>query len=79
MTSRFVNPQPTKGLFVFARIAEQLQRRRPDIPILVVESRGQVGSGLSGNDDNGTSLCNCGCLFDSDLLVQHETATGAWG
>ena len=38
----FVNPQPTKGVFVFARIVEQLQRRRPDIPILVVESRGQA-------------------------------------
>jgi len=35
----FVNPQPTKGVFLFARIAEQLARRRPDIPILVVESR----------------------------------------
>src|SRR5262245_21773288 len=38
----FVNPQPAKGLFVFARIVEQLQRRRPDIPILVVESRGSA-------------------------------------
>ena len=36
----FVNPQPAKGVFVFARIAEQLARRRPDIPLLVVESRG---------------------------------------
>ncbi len=38
----FVNPQPAKGLFVFAQIAEQIARRRPDIPILVVESRGQA-------------------------------------
>jgi len=36
----FVNPQPAKGLYWFARIAEQIARRRPDIPILVVESRG---------------------------------------
>jgi glycosyltransferase involved in cell wall biosynthesis len=35
----FVNPQIVKGLYVFARIAEQIARRRPDIPILVVESR----------------------------------------
>jgi len=35
----FVNPQPLKGLFVFARIAERLARRRSDIPILIVESR----------------------------------------
>ncbi|MHB9049793.1 MAG: glycosyltransferase, partial [Pirellulales bacterium] len=38
----FVNPHPTKGVFVFARIAEQLARRRPDIPLLVVESRGRT-------------------------------------
>ncbi len=35
----FVNPQISKGGFVFARIAEQIARRRPDIPMLVVESR----------------------------------------
>ena len=35
----FVNPHPVKGLFVFARIAEQIARRRPEIPILVVDSR----------------------------------------
>jgi glycosyltransferase involved in cell wall biosynthesis len=37
----FVNPHPVKGLFVFARIADQIARRRPDIPILVVDSRGR--------------------------------------
>ncbi|MGO8745653.1 MAG: glycosyltransferase [Thermoguttaceae bacterium] len=40
----FVNPQPEKGLFVFARIAEQVSRRRPDIPMLIVESRGRANS-----------------------------------
>lgn len=38
----FINPEPTKGVFVFARIAHELGRRRPDIPLLVVESRGTV-------------------------------------
>jgi glycosyltransferase involved in cell wall biosynthesis len=38
----FVNPQPTKGVFVFARIAAELARRRPDIPLLVVEGRGKA-------------------------------------
>ena len=33
----FVNPEPRKGVFVFARIAELLFQRRPDIPLLVVE------------------------------------------
>jgi glycosyltransferase involved in cell wall biosynthesis len=35
----FVNPDRNKGVYVFVRIAEQLARRRPDIPILVVEGR----------------------------------------
>jgi glycosyltransferase involved in cell wall biosynthesis len=38
----FVNPQPAKGVFVFARIAEEIARRRPDIALLVVEGRGGV-------------------------------------
>ncbi|MGH7127250.1 MAG: glycosyltransferase [Planctomycetaceae bacterium] len=37
----FVNPQPAKGVFLVARIAEQLARRRPEIPLLVVEGRGR--------------------------------------
>ncbi len=40
----FVNPQPEKGLTVFARIAMELGRRRPDIPLLVVEGRGTSDS-----------------------------------
>ena len=39
----FVNAQPDKGVFVFARIAAELARRRPDIPLLVVEGRGTAG------------------------------------
>jgi glycosyltransferase involved in cell wall biosynthesis len=50
----FVNPQPHKGLYVFAKIAQVLGRERPDIPLLVVESRAgadrlrQTGSVLRG-------------------------------
>lgn len=36
----FVNPTVEKGVAVFARIADELGRRRPDIPFLVVEARG---------------------------------------
>jgi len=36
----FVDPTPARGVWVFARIAEELARRRPDIPLLVVERRG---------------------------------------
>jgi glycosyltransferase involved in cell wall biosynthesis len=36
----FVNPALYKGGYPFVRIAQELGRRRPDIPLLVVESRG---------------------------------------
>ena len=36
----FVNPSRHKGVFLFARIVEMLQKRRPDIPSLVVEGSG---------------------------------------
>ncbi len=39
----FINPQSTKGLYVFARIAEQLAARRPDIPLLVMAGRSRAG------------------------------------
>ncbi len=42
----FVNPSPHKGLFLFARLADMLGSRRPDIPLLVVQS-GQSGGGLN--------------------------------
>lgn len=38
----FVNPEPAKGVFWFARMAEVLGRTRPDIPLLLVEGRGAV-------------------------------------
>jgi glycosyltransferase involved in cell wall biosynthesis len=36
----FVDPTYEKGVFAFARIADELGRRRPDIPLLVVEGSG---------------------------------------
>ena len=36
----FVNPSPEKGVYAFARIADDLGKRRPEIKLLVVESRG---------------------------------------
>ena len=50
----FVNPEPRKGVHVFARIAEVLSRRRPDIPLLLVEGASKasflpkLGIDLSG-------------------------------
>ena len=42
----FVNPSPHKGLLLFARLAGMLGSRRPDIPILVVQS-GRSGGSLN--------------------------------
>jgi glycosyltransferase involved in cell wall biosynthesis len=36
----FVNPSYEKGVYVFAKMADELGRRRPDIRLLVVEARG---------------------------------------
>lgn len=42
----FVNPSPHKGLLLFARLADMLGSRRPDIPVLVVQS-GDSGGALN--------------------------------
>jgi hypothetical protein len=42
----FVHPTPHKGLMLFARLADMLGSRRPDIPILVIQS-GQSGGSLN--------------------------------
>lgn len=50
-----INPSPEKGVFFLARLAEELAVRRPDIPMLFVESRGSGGqlvqAGLAGGFD----------------------------
>jgi glycosyltransferase involved in cell wall biosynthesis len=50
-----INPSPEKGLMLMATLAEQLSVRRPDIPMLFVESRGSAGrlvqAGLMGGFD----------------------------
>jgi len=53
----FVNPQPHKGVYVFARIAGILASKRPDIPLLVVESRA-VGRSLLHTGLSLTELGN---------------------
>src|SRR5258705_4102277 len=48
----FVNPSVHKGLYLFARLADMLGSRRPEIPILVVQSGRSGGSfnAISGVD-----------------------------
>ena len=40
----FVNPTPSKGSLLFARLAEMLGSARPDIPLLVVQSAASAGA-----------------------------------
>jgi hypothetical protein len=51
----FVNPSPQKGVMFFARLVEEMAKKRPDIPFMVVESRGTSGTlvraGLAGGFD----------------------------
>jgi glycosyltransferase involved in cell wall biosynthesis len=53
----FVNPEPLKGVALFARIAEEVSSRHPEIPFLIVKSRtsGQtlINTGLAGGFDLG--------------------------
>ena len=56
----YVNPCAEKGVYAFARIAEELGRHRPEIPLLVVESRGTkatlVGCGVDLRDHGNVFL-----------------------
>ncbi|MGC8643344.1 MAG: glycosyltransferase family 4 protein [Isosphaeraceae bacterium] len=60
----FVNPLPEKGVYPFVAIAHELARRRPDIPLLVVESRG-----------TRKNLVECGLGKDVKVNVQINTNT----
>jgi len=53
----FINPQPEKGMSVFARIALELGQRRPDIPLLLVEGRG-TSDALAGLEVDLSGLTN---------------------
>lgn len=51
-----VNPSREKGVMLFARLAHELSLRRPDIPILVIESRGTSGTLLAAAARGGLDL-----------------------
>ena len=56
----FLDPTPERGVFPLARIAEECGRRRPDIPILIVEGEGTeatlAGCGLDLTARGNVSL-----------------------
>lgn len=55
----FVSPAPDTGVFLFSAIAQELHRRRPDIPFLVVEGRGR----LRWLTEAGLNLDRLGSVF----------------
>jgi glycosyltransferase involved in cell wall biosynthesis len=60
----FVNPHPAKGVTLFARIAEQLARLRPDIKLLVIESRGR-SNWLTRTDVDLTGIQNVSAMANT--------------
>ena len=63
----FINPQPIKGVYMFARIARELAARRPEIPLLVAQGRSRSDAlrnpalGLAPHH----APANCGLRADS--------------
>lgn len=51
-----VNPTVDKGVFFLARLAEELGTRRPDLPLLVIESRGTSGGLVQAGSLGGFDL-----------------------
>jgi glycosyltransferase involved in cell wall biosynthesis len=52
----YVNPSLDKGVLFFARLADELAKQRPDIPMLVFESRGSAGTLLAAGAAGGLDL-----------------------
>jgi glycosyltransferase involved in cell wall biosynthesis len=52
----YINPSIEKGVMLFARLAEELGMRRPDLPALVVESRGTGGTLVAAGHAGGFDL-----------------------
>jgi glycosyltransferase involved in cell wall biosynthesis len=65
-----INPSPEKGLMVMARLAEELSLRRPDIPLLIIESRGSAGKLVSAGLSVGFDLRRHENLMMSPALAQ---------
>ncbi len=52
----FINPNLAKGAVVFARLAEELSVRRPSMPILVIEARGDAATLIDAASHAGFDL-----------------------
>lgn len=65
-----INPSPAKGVMVVARLAEELSRRRPDIAMLIVESRGSAGQLVNAGMAGGFDLRRHENLMFSPAMAQ---------
>jgi len=69
----FVNPSIQKGVMFMARFAEELARQRPDIPLLIIESRGTAGGLVAAGFKGGFDLRRHESLMVSPGTAQpHE-------
>lgn len=72
-----VNPSPEKGLYFLIRLADELCTRRPDFPLVIVESRG-VGEGvLSAARAGGIDLARHASIMVSPGAAQPKTFLAA--
>lgn len=66
----FVNPSRQKGVMFFARLVEEVARKRPDIPFMVVESRGTAGMLVAAGKAGGFDLRRHGGIVSSPGVSQ---------
>jgi hypothetical protein len=70
----FIDPSLETGVFPFARIADELCRRRPDVPILVVDCAGTAAELLSCGVDLAAHT-NLRVMRHDDDARQHWSVT----
>lgn len=66
----FVNPTPAKGLMFMLTLADQIGRRRPDIPLLIVEGRATAGLMVRVAEECGMDLRNHENIMFSPAVPQ---------
>ncbi|MGA2439454.1 MAG: hypothetical protein ABSH08_00720 [Tepidisphaeraceae bacterium] len=72
----FVNPSYEKGVVFVARLAEELATRRPDIPMLVIESRANAGTLVAVGDAGGFDLRRHPSLMTAPAVVMPRDIYG---
>jgi glycosyltransferase involved in cell wall biosynthesis len=65
-----INPTPEKGLLFLIRLLDELATRRPDIPALIIESRGNAGQLLAAAHHFNINLARHESLMLSPGVAQ---------